>query len=44
MARSRGYIVMEKIEGQSVLNYVYENGPVNEEIAKSIIREVISGV
>jgi serine/threonine protein kinase len=36
--RSRGYLVMEKVEGQHLLNYISENGPLNEEDAKTIIK------
>jgi len=42
--RSRGYLVMEKIEGSSLLNYVIENGPVNEEDAKVITRQIVESV
>ena len=36
--RSRGYLVMEKIEGLHMLNYAYEYGPMIEEKAKIIIK------
>lgn len=32
--RSRGYLVMEKIMGKSILNLVIDSGPVSEEAAK----------
>lgn len=42
--RSRGYLVMELVSGTSLLNYVYEKGPIDEKKAKEIIRNVINGV
>lgn len=39
--RSRGYLVIEKVEGNSCLDYVLKNGPVDEASAKIIIRQVI---
>lgn len=42
--RSRGYLIMEKIEGEHLLNYVFENGPMTEERAKKIMKQLISGV
>ncbi|CDW73420.1 protein kinase domain containing protein [Stylonychia lemnae] len=41
--RSRGYLVLEKIEGQHILHLI-ENGPVSEEQAKTMIKQVISAV
>jgi serine/threonine protein kinase len=35
---------MEKVEGQHLLNYISEHGPVNEEDAKTIIKQVIEGL
>lgn len=42
--RSRGYIVMEKIDGNHLLNFALENGPVSEEEAKTIARQIIEAV
>eukprot|EP00347_Sterkiella_histriomuscorum_P009762 403339989 len=42
--RSRGYIVMEKVEGLQVSQLVSDKGPVTEEQAKIIMRQVISSV
>ena len=44
LLRSRGYLIMEKIEGLHLLNYVMEQGPVSEERAKKMIKQVIQGV
>ena len=35
--RSRGYLVIEKVEGSHILNYVYDNGPLEELKAKRIV-------
>ncbi len=42
--RSRGYIVIEKVKGLSCLDYVVENGSVDEASAKHIIRQVIEAL
>lgn len=42
--RSRGYLVMEKVQGQHLLNYTMDHGPVDEDIAKVIVKQVIEGV
>lgn len=44
LLRSRGYIVMEKVEGTHMLNYVYDNGPFDELRAKRIVRKIIEGI
>lgn len=36
--RSRGYLVMEKINGTGLLTYTMENGPMDEQRAKIIIK------
>jgi serine/threonine protein kinase len=36
--RSRGYLVMEKVDGQQLLQLAYDKGAVEEEKAKIIIR------
>jgi serine/threonine protein kinase len=36
--RSRGYLVMEKIIGECILNIVMENGPISEIRSKNIMR------
>jgi serine/threonine protein kinase len=36
--RSRGYLVMEKITGECILNIVLERGPISEGNAKDIMR------
>jgi hypothetical protein len=35
--RNRGYIVMEKIDGVSILHKVYESGAFNEKDAKTLM-------
>lgn len=35
---------MERVSGQSLLNYVFENGPMNEDQAKHIMKAVVSSV
>jgi serine/threonine protein kinase len=42
--RSRGYLVMEKILGQSILNLATNKGPISEEISKSLLRQILLGV
>jgi serine/threonine protein kinase len=34
----RGYLIMEKVEGYNLLNYIMDNGPLTEDIAKAVIR------
>ena len=42
--RSRGYLVMEKVDGLQILQHVSEFGPVDEEVAQIIMKQVISAV
>jgi serine/threonine protein kinase len=42
--RSRGYLIMEKVNGSHLLNYIMENGPIVESKAKIIIRQIILAV
>jgi serine/threonine protein kinase len=42
--RSRGYLVMEKVQGSHMLNYVYDNGPFDELKAKRIVQQIIEGI
>lgn len=42
--RSRGYLVMEKVEGQHLLDYVYEHGKVDETTAKTITRQILEAL
>ena len=38
LLRCRGYLVMEKIEGQSIISLVTENGPIPEPKAKILMK------
>lgn len=45
--RGRGYLVMERVFGLSILNYVVERrrGPLNDEVlARHIMRSVLTGI
>jgi hypothetical protein len=38
LLRSRGYIIMEKISGQSILNLVLDDGPLGENQSKHALK------
>ncbi len=42
--RSRGYLVIEKVSGNHILNHVYDYGPFEEFKAKRIVKKIIEGV
>jgi serine/threonine protein kinase len=42
--RSRGYLVMEKIYDMSILNMVTQKGPIPEDMAKGLLRQILEGV
>lgn len=42
--RSRGYLVMERIYGESIMNHVVEQGPYSEAESKNILRQLLNAV
>lgn len=42
--RSRGYLVMEKVEGCQVLQLISDHGPVDEDKSRVIMKQVLSAV
>ena len=44
LLRGRGYLIMEKVSGEHVLNFVMREGPIKEERAKEIVRGVAAGI